>query len=132
MRVGLNRRTGEVLTGWDHCVQSISFIIRTRIGIGSLIMLRAFGSLVPELQDDNATPATIMRLYAAIAAALKAWEPGFRLTKIQMTRHGPDGVFAFILEGRFYPMGQVGDYSVFEAKRAVIAANDNGLKVLAA
>ncbi|WP_336812240.1 GPW/gp25 family protein [Bosea sp. MMO-172] len=130
MRVGLNRRTGEVLTGWDHCIQSICFIILTRIG--SLIMLRAFGSLVPELQDDNATPQTIMRVYAAIAAALKAWEPCFRLTKIQLTRHGPDGVFAFILEGRFYPMGHVGDYSVFEAKRAVLAANDNGLKVLAA
>lgn len=129
MRVGLNRRTGEVLTGWDHCVQSICFIILTRIG--SLIMLRAFGSLVPELQDNNATPQTIMRLYAAIAAALKAWEPGFRLTKIQLTRYGADGVFAFVLEGRFYPNGHLGDYTVFEPKQAVLAANDNGLKVLA-
>jgi phage baseplate assembly protein W len=130
MRVGLNRRTGEVLTGWDHCVQSISFIIRTRVA--SLVMLRAFGSLVPELQDANATSRTIMQVYAAIAAALKAWEPGFRLTKIQLTRYGADGVFAFVIEGRFYPNGHLGDYSVMEAKRAVLAANDNGLKVLAA
>ncbi len=130
MRVGLNRRTGEVLTGWDHCVQSIAFIIRTRVG--SLIMLRAFGSLVPELQDQNATPRTIMQVYAAIAAALKEWEPGFRLRKIQMTRWGADGVFAFVIEGVFFPRGHLGDYSVAEPKSAVLAANDNGLKVVAA
>lgn len=132
MRVGLDRRTGGLLTGWDHCVQSIAFIIMTRMGPGGLVMLRRFGSLVPELQDQNATPRTIMQIYAAIAAALKAWEPGFRLTKIQLTKYGADGVFAFVLEGRFYPNGHLGDYSTFEPKTAVLATNDNGVRVVAA
>ncbi|MGO4735981.1 baseplate assembly protein [Bosea sp. 2KB_26] len=130
MRVGLNRRTGEVLMGWDHCVQSMAFIIRTRLA--SLIMLREFGSLVPELQDRNATPRRIMQVYAAIAAALKAWEPGFRLRQIRLTRFGPDGAFGFLIEGIFYPNGHVGDYSVSETKEAMLAVNDNGIVAVAA
>lgn len=130
MRVGLNRRTGEVLTGWDHCVQSIAFIIRTRVG--SIVMLREFGSLVPELQDRNATPRRVMQVYAAVAAALKAWEPGFRLRRIQLTRYGSDGAFAFLIEGIFYPNGHEGDYSVSEQKEATLAVNDNGIVAVAA
>lgn len=118
MRVGLNRRTGELLTGWDHCLQSMAFIITTRIG--ELVMLRAFGSAVPDAQDRNATPRRIMSIYAGVAAALRAWEPGFRLRTIQLTRAGADGVFAFLISGVFYPNGHLGDYSVSEEKEATL------------
>ena len=118
MRVGLNRRTGELLTGWEHCLQSIAFIIITRLG--SLVMLRAFGSAVSDAQDRNATALRIMTIYAGVAAALRAWEPGFRLRTIQLTRAGADGVFAFVISGVFYPNGHLGDYSVAEAKEATL------------
>jgi phage baseplate assembly protein W len=130
MRVGLNRRTGEVLTGWDHCVQSIAFIIMTRIA--SLIMLRGFGSTVQDAQDRNATPRRIMTIYTAVAAALRAWEPGFRLRTIQLTRAGADGVFVFQITGIFYPNGHVGDYSVSEERETSLAANGNGIVTVVA
>lgn len=130
MRAGIDRQTGKLLTGWDHCVQSIAVTLTTRIG--SRVMRRGFGSAALELQDRNATARRIMQIYAAVAAAIKRWEPGFRLQTIQLKRGGADGVFAFELTGIFFPRGHLGDYSVSEARSAVLAANDNGLVEVAA
>ncbi len=130
MRAGLDRKTGKLLTGWDHCVQSIEVILTTLIG--SRVMRRAFGSAALELQDRNATPRRIMQIYTAVAAALKRWEPGFRLKTIRLVRGGADGVFVFEITGIFYPRGHLGDYSVLEERSAIIAANDNGLVRVAA
>ena len=130
MRTGIDLLTGAVLTGWDHCVQSICIIFFTRIG--THVMLRQFGSEIPQLQDRTATPRRIMQVYAAAAAALREWEPGFRLQTIQLVRYGADGVFGFELTGIFYPRGHLGDYSVAEKRSTVIAANDNGFTVVRA
>lgn len=127
MRHGFDAMTGRPLSGWAHCVQSIAVILTTRIG--SRVMRRAFGSLVPELQDRNATPLLIMQVYAAVAAALRTYEPGFRLRTIQLSRSGADGVFVFVLTGTFYPRGHLGDYSISETRSAVLAANDNGFRM---
>lgn len=131
MRAGMDARTGRLLTGWDHCVQSIATILTTRIG--TRVMRRAFGSAALDLQDRNATPRRIMEIYAGIAAALKRWEPGFRLQSIRLTQAGADGVFAFEIGGLFFPAGHLGDYSTREARSAVLGATDNGygLKVVA-
>lgn len=131
MRAGMDARTGRLLTGWEHCVQSIAIILTTRVG--TRVMRRAFGSAALDLQDRNATPRRIMEIYAGIAAALKRWEPGFRLESIKLTQAGADGVFAFEIAGRFYPGGHLGDYSISEARSAVLGANDNGfgLRVVA-
>lgn len=130
MRSGIDRRTGKLLIGWDHCVQSIAVILTTRVG--SRVMRRAFGSAALELQDRNATARRVMQIYAAVAAAIKRWEPGFRLQTIAMTRGGADGVFVFEISGIFYPRGHLGDYSLNEERSAVLAANDNGLVEVAA
>lgn len=131
MRAGMNAETGRLLTGWDHCVQSIATVLTTRVG--TRLMRRAFGSAALDLQDRNATPQRIMQIYVAVAAALKRWEPGFRLQSIKLTQAGGDGVFAFEISGAFFPRGHLGDYSVSEARSAVLASNDNGygLKVVA-
>ena len=52
MRTGISATTGRVLTGWDHCVQSLAKILTTRFN--SRVMRRDFGSRVPDLQDANA------------------------------------------------------------------------------
>ncbi|MBA4269670.1 MAG: baseplate assembly protein [Methylobacterium sp.] len=130
MRVGVDARTGRVLTGWAHCVQSIAVVLTTRIG--SSVMLRIYGSLIPELQDRNATPKRIMQAYAAVAQALRDWEPGFRLQTIQLMRYGADGVFAFEMSGVFYPRGHLGDYRTSESRSALLGANGNGFIVIEA
>jgi len=109
MRVGLDRTTGELLTGWDECAQSLQCIAQT--AIGSLVLNRTFGSDISDLIDKPQNTATIAKYFTALARAFHEWEPGFRLTKITPTRLGSDGVVAFDIAGVFYPNGHLGDYS---------------------
>jgi uncharacterized protein len=122
MRQGMDQTTGKILTGWDHCVQSIGVVLTTRIG--SRVMRRAFGSEVRALQDRNPDQRTMLVVFVAMAAALRQWEPGFRLIKIVPERLGADGVAVFTLAGVFYPRGHLGDYSLREDRDARFA-NDN-------
>ena len=117
MRSGVDRQTGQVLTGWAHCLQSIGVILTT--AIGALIMARDFG-MDGQIQD---APMTAFPTYiSAAAAALRLNEPGFKLTRIAPTRAGADGVFAFDVAGDFYPNALDGDFSVVETgKTATIA-----------
>jgi uncharacterized protein len=122
MRTGIDRETGELLQGWDHCVQSIGVILTTRIG--TRVMRRAFGSEVRALQDRNPDPRTAIVVFVAMAAALRQWEPGFRLTRVTPERIGADGVAVFAIAGTFFPKGHLGDYSQAEERDACFA-NDN-------
>jgi uncharacterized protein len=108
MRVGLDRNTGEMLTGWDECAQSISVICST--AILSLVLNRPFGSNCPNLVDRPGNKQSIGQYFTAIGRALRKWEPGFRLTKVTLVSLTP-GVAAFDIAGVFYPNGHLGDYS---------------------
>lgn len=116
MRVGLNERTGQLLTGWAHCQQCIRRCLRTRFRTRE--MRYHLGSDVPELQDDNLSEATIFRFFAAIAEALSdpdGGEPGFRLQDIEVVASGArSGRIVFLLTGVFFPRGHLGDFSVYE------------------
>lgn len=128
MRVGVDRNSGELLTGWDECAQSIAMIAET--AIGSLPLARDFGSNGPMLLDRPMTPPTIMDHFMAIAEALRKWEPGYRLRQVTVNRLGGDGVAGFIVSGDFYPNGHLGDYSVVENGRGVdVLANIAGGRI---
>ncbi len=79
---GMNASTGSAISGLDHLNQSIADILTTPMG--SRVMRRDYGSLVPELLDHPLNGATIVRLYAATADALMRWEPRLRLTNVQL------------------------------------------------
>ncbi len=117
MRVGVDRNSGELLTGWDECAQSILMIVTT--AIGALVLARDFGSNASALVDRPMAGPAIMDHFVAIAEALRKWEPGFRLQKINTQRAGGDGVIVFEVAGLFYPNGHVGDYSVVETGRGI-------------
>lgn len=80
--IGINRFTGQALDGIDHLRQSIIDILSTPLG--SRVMRRDFGSLLPSLVDQPDNAATRLRVYAATAAALIRWEPRLRLTRVAM------------------------------------------------
>ena len=83
----MNRHTGTTLSGLDHLHQSVADILTT--ALGSRVMRRDYGSLLPELIDHPDNPATQVRLFAAIAGALMRWEPRLRLRQLHCTRSAP-------------------------------------------
>ena len=80
----MNRHTGRRIEGMEHLRQSVADILSTPIG--SRVMRRDYGSLVPALLDQPDNTATQARLRAAVASALMRWEPRIRLTRIVIER----------------------------------------------
>ncbi|UYF99333.1 GPW/gp25 family protein [Halomonas sp. GD1P12] len=75
---GMNATTGQHLDGLDHIRQSVADIITTPIG--SRVMRRDYGSLVPELLDRPMSDALLMQVYAATVIAVSRWEPRIKIT----------------------------------------------------
>lgn len=76
----MNASTGRALGEMDHIRQSIRDILTTRIG--SRVMRRDYGSLIPELIDHPANAANQLRLKAATVMAVMRWEPRVALTRV--------------------------------------------------
>lgn len=79
----MNAATGKGLDILPHIRQSIHKIITTPIG--SRVMRRPFGSIIPELIDSPINPRTRLLVMAATATAVIKWEPRIRPSKITMT-----------------------------------------------
>jgi phage baseplate assembly protein W len=94
---GVDRTTGKAIEGVAHLAQSIGDILTTPVG--SRVMRRDYGSLLPLLVDQPANAATRVRLYAAIAGALMRWEPRIRLTRVSINAGTSAGAFVVTLEG---------------------------------
>ncbi|MEO1827658.1 MAG: GPW/gp25 family protein [Pseudomonas sp.] len=88
--------TGKPISGLEHLRQSIADIITTPIG--TRVMRRDYGSLVPSLIDAPQNNATTVRLYSAITSALMRWEPRVRLSRVAIT-HTSAGAAVLDLEG---------------------------------
>ncbi|WP_416139074.1 GPW/gp25 family protein [Halomonas sp. HK25] len=78
---GMNAATGRALDGIDHIRQSVRDILATPIG--TRVMRRDYGSLLPELIDAPLNDATLLQAYAASVMALIRWEPRIRVTAIR-------------------------------------------------
>ena len=107
MIVGLDMNTGARLDGLEHLKASVRDILTTPIG--SRVMRRDYGSRLFELIDATLTPITIIRIYAAVAEALRKWEPRLRLTRVQAEATPSDisqGKVTIDLEGEYLPEGR--------------------------
>lgn len=66
-----------------HLVQSIGDILTTPRG--SRVLRRSYGSDLPDLIDQPIEPRRLpIKIFAAAAMALLAWEPRLRLTRVQI------------------------------------------------
>jgi phage baseplate assembly protein W len=80
--IGMNRHTGRAITGIAHLQQSIADILGTRIG--TRIQRRDYGSELPERVDDPIDQRFKVECYAAVAGALRRWEPRVTVERIQL------------------------------------------------
>jgi phage baseplate assembly protein W len=97
---GMNRFTGESLTGIDHLRQSIIDILTTPIG--SRVMRRDYGSRLYELVDAPINRALLVEIYTAVSEALINWEPRLELTRV-VVESIEHGAISIALEGNYLP-----------------------------
>jgi phage baseplate assembly protein W len=93
----MNAKTGADLDGIEHLRQSVLDILMTPIG--SLPMMREYGSLLPELIDHPFNAPNRVRLYGATAQALHRWEPRLRLRRVSITPGAERGGVVVTAEG---------------------------------
>lgn len=79
---GMNRHTGRAWSGDAHLAQSILDILTTPKG--SLVMLRDYGSDLPDIIDQPLNGETMIDAYQATAEALDLWEPRIDLARIEL------------------------------------------------
>lgn len=106
---GMNATTGLALSGTDHLAQSIGDILTTPLG--TRVMRRDYGSLLPELVDQPFNDATRLRLFGATALALMRWEPRIRLIRVQLSQGTDPGTYTLDLEAVLVEGAQSSDYT---------------------
>ena len=79
---GMNPDGTGTLTDAAHVWQSASDILNTPIG--SRVMRRDYGSLVPDLIDGPQNDVTRMQLMSAVVIALATWEPRITLSIVDV------------------------------------------------
>lgn len=102
---GMNAHNGRAMESLAHIQQSVIDILTTPIG--SRIMRRDYGSLLPELIDQPLNGPTALRAYSATVVALMKWEPRIRVQKItrQVSTQRP-GRFDLIITARRMDNGE--------------------------
>lgn len=99
--IGMQASTGVAINGVDHLMQSIHTILTTPVG--SRVMRRNFGCLLPELIDQPDNAATRVRVFAAVAGALMRWEPRLRISRVQLASGSTPGQAELVLDGTYMP-----------------------------
>lgn len=94
--LGMNQQNGKRMTELDHVRQSVRDILITPVG--SRLVRRDYGSLIPELIDRPQNDALRLQMMAATYGAICRWEPRIRLNKIQIAS-AMDGTMTVDLTG---------------------------------
>ncbi|WP_296268420.1 GPW/gp25 family protein [Pseudomonas sp. MLB6B] len=104
--IGLDRRTGQPLSGKAHLRQSIEVILTTPVG--SRRMRPEFGSNLRRYIDLPVTEGWKSAVQAEVARALGRWEPRLKLERVRVVSV-VDGKITMQLTGQY-----LGDSAIIE------------------
>lgn len=98
---GMSRSTGQRIDQTNHILQSVRDILMTPIG--SRVMRRDYGSLLPFLIDAPINAYFIMQLRASVIHALMRWETRVTPTRIELMtdNNTSQGVASLMIEYRY-------------------------------
>ena len=98
---GMSRSTGQRIDQTNHILQSVRDILMTPIG--SRVMRRDYGSLLPFLIDSPINAYFIMQLRASVIHALMRWETRVTPTRIELLTDdsASQGVARLMIEYRY-------------------------------
>ncbi len=80
--IGMDRRTGQPLSGLDHLRQSVEDILATPVG--SRRMRPEYGSLLRRFVDLPVNEGWKSAVQAEVARSLQRWEPRLKLEQVQV------------------------------------------------
>jgi Phage baseplate assembly protein W len=93
----MDRTTGAAISDIEDVRQSIADILWTPLG--SRVARRDYGSRLPDMIDQPANQANRTLMYAAVATALRRWEPRITLKRVAIVAvEAQQGRFAVQLE----------------------------------
>ena len=128
---GIDRRTGKVISNYDHALQSVEVILSTRLG--SRVMRRQFGGGVAEILGRAVTPPLFSPFQQLVGTAIDIWEPRFKVRRItpqgsvEQIRAGTAGMR---FEVDYRPLGHLGDFTVERVLSFGLNFRQGGLKVI--
>lgn len=82
----ISRESGLTISEIESIEQSIQDIVTTPLG--SRIMRRDYGSIVPDLIDQPMSDVLILKMYSAIYTPVARWEPRINIESINITGIG--------------------------------------------
>lgn len=86
---GMDRNTGQRIEGTARLAQSLRDVLHTRIG--TRVMLRGYGSELPDLVDEPVDGRFEVEVYAAVAGAARQWVPQLRVEKLAIAGYTDSG-----------------------------------------
>lgn len=98
---GMSRQTGLHIDQSSHILQSVRDILTTPIG--SRVMRRDYGSLLPFLIDSPINSFFIMQLRASVIHALMRWEKRVTPVRIELItdNQATQGIASLMIEYRY-------------------------------
>jgi len=93
----IDKNTGANISNLEHLKQSIADILITPLG--SRLKRRDYGSALPFMVDQPTNASTLVRLYVAIATAIRRHEPRFQVTHVNVAVGAAPGQIIYRLEG---------------------------------
>ena len=80
--IGMDRHTGQPISGLDHLLQSIEDILTTPMG--SRLMRPEYGSTIRRFVDLPVSEGWKSAVQAEVARSLGRWEPRLKLDQVRV------------------------------------------------